>query len=180
MQPLTIVELAPQARSTIVMSGAPGVFVGADGALGLCEETLIGEMLRLRDHKVDLLIGLIEDEELGSVAYEDIAEAATRVGIEVMRLPLRDFRGPNTVQSELWEGMMDRAVSSFQNGHSIALHCLAGIGRSGMMAACLLVRLGASPQDALERIRALQPEALETEEQVAYLLSQRPGTVSRV
>lgn len=175
MQPLIIVDLSPHARGCIAMSGVPGLLIGADGSLGLCQETLAGEMARLRHRGVATLVGLVEDEELGSIAYEDIADAARHAGIQPIRLPLADFAVPTPAMEAEWDGIKEHAVRLFRQGRGLGLHCMAGIGRSGLMAGCLLVHLGMAPQQALARIRAVQPEALETEEQVAYLLSRRPA-----
>jgi protein-tyrosine phosphatase len=175
MQPIIIIGLSPYASGSVVISGVPGLLIGADGTLGLCEKTLAHEMARLKRQGVATLVGLVDDDELGSVAYEDIAEAAQGVGVTSIRLPLRDFAVPTPAQEEEWAGIKDHAVRLFRQGQSLAIHCMAGIGRSGTMAGCLLVHLGMAPQQALARIRALQPEALETEEQLAYLLSRRPA-----
>ena len=177
MQPLILVDLSPYARGCVVMSGVPGLLIGTDGSLGLCEETLAREMTRLKHQGVAALIGLVEDEELGLIAYEDIAEAAEGVGIRPMRLPLRDFAVPTPLEEAEWERIKNQAEGLFRQGRSLAFHCMAGIGRSGMMSGCLLVHLGMPPQQALARIRAVQPEALETEEQLAYLLSRRPAVL---
>lgn len=175
MQPVTVVDLRPLWRGNLIMSGIPGHYIDLDGSLGLCELSLTQEMSRFRRYDVTMLIGLVDDEELGCLAYEDIIDAARQAGIRLFRLPLRDFTTPTPSQEAVWSGLMEHALPIVRHGGSVGLHCMAGIGRSGMMAGCLLVRLGMPAQDAMARIRASQPEALETDEQVAYLLSRRPG-----
>ena len=49
------------------------------------------------------------------------------------------------------------------------LHCLAGLGRTGMMAARLLVDLGMAPALAVAEVRKVRPRAIQTEEQEKYV-----------
>jgi len=42
------------------------------------------------------------------------------------------------------------------------------------VAACLLVELGVAPQDAIRRVRAARPNAIETAAQERYILGYRP------
>ena len=50
-------------------------------------------------------------------------------------------------------------VARLAAGERIILHCAAGIGRSGTIAVCVLVELGATLADALEIVAASRPMA---------------------
>jgi protein-tyrosine phosphatase len=50
-----------------------------------------------------------------------------------------------------------------KRGESVVVTCMGGLGRSGMIAACALVDVGASPTAAIASVRAARgPRALET------------------
>ncbi len=156
----------------MVLSGTPGLFVEEDGGLSLDDAALQAEMARFKNHDVKTLIALIEDAELHPVAFEDIEEAAVAVGIRSLRLPIADFHAPTAEQEADWAEIRGHARQVLAEGGSVAFFCLAGIGRSGMMAACLLVHLGLTPEDALSEVRRIRPDALETDAQLAYLRAQ--------
>lgn len=169
LPPLVVLDTPVHEAAKIVISGVPGVHIRADGTLDLCEVALAGEMRRLAERDVATLIAFVEDVELGPIAYGDIEEAADAHGIGVRRLPVVDFGVPGPAQERPWAGIRQEAARHLAAGRSIAMHCLAGIGRSSMMAGNLLVHLGEAPHRVVDRLRAAQPEALETAAQVAYV-----------
>ena len=50
---------------------------------------------------------------------------------------------------------------------------MGGLGRSGMIAARLLVELGEEPRAAIQRVRQVRPGAIETAAQEDYVLACR-------
>jgi len=57
-------------------------------------------------------------------------------------------------------------------GDSVALHCRAGLGRTGTVAARVLLERGLNVQAAVDLVRQARPGAIETQVQEAYLHSQ--------
>jgi atypical dual specificity phosphatase len=53
------------------------------------------------------------------------------------------------------------------NGAAVAVHCGAGLGRTGTLVACYLVAGGLSAEDAIAKVRRLRPGSIETAEQEA-------------
>ncbi|MDP7292161.1 MAG: hypothetical protein QF497_08015, partial [Verrucomicrobiota bacterium] len=60
------------------------------------------------------------------------------------------------------------------NGESIVLHCKGGLGRTGTIAARLLVELGMTPGNAILAVREARPGAIETSAQETYVLACKP------
>jgi atypical dual specificity phosphatase len=48
----------------------------------------------------------------------------------------------------------------------VAVHCAAGLGRTGVIVACYLITLGRTADEAIDEIRNLRPGSIETAEQV--------------
>lgn len=66
-------------------------------------------------------------------------------------LPMRDF-GLALDTRSLRDGV-EQIAERLLGGDAVLLHCAAGIGRTGTVAACLLKRLGCTSPVALQRVR---------------------------
>jgi atypical dual specificity phosphatase len=108
----------------------------------------------LREENVGVIVSLTE-LPLNSVLLEEF-------GIEYHHMPIPDFAAPSYDLIRQFVGIVKNA----HEGHTgTAIHCLAGRGRTGTLAACYLVSLGRSSTDALTEIRRLRPGSVETMEQ---------------
>lgn len=86
-------------------------------------------------------------------------------------LPLVD--GPEEPDADLLEAIVGLAAQLIRSGKTVLVHCAAGINRSGLVAAMILVKLGDFPSEAIDRLRAVVPDALKNETFVG--LVQRAG-----
>jgi protein-tyrosine phosphatase len=113
------------------------------------------------------LILLVEDSELRRWGDVAIIDRAMAVGVEILRHPMPDGGVP-AGQAE-----MDTIIEETREGRArgnVAIACMGGVGRTGMVAACVLVADGISPDLAVARVRAVRhPEAVETAEQLAFV-----------
>lgn len=86
-------------------------------------------------------------------------------------LPLADR--DEAPDAELLAAVVALAAELVRAGKRVLVHCAAGVNRSGLVAAMILIRLGLSPSEALGRLRAVVPEALNN--QTFQGLVQRAG-----
>ncbi|MGH7084161.1 MAG: hypothetical protein ACREFN_04140 [Acetobacteraceae bacterium] len=54
------------------------------------------------------------------------------------------------------------------------VHCKGGLGRTGTIAARLLIECGRQPHEAMAIVRRARPRTIETPEQETWLLAQPP------
>jgi atypical dual specificity phosphatase len=86
----------------------------------------------------------------------------SRHGMTQVHLPVADFTPPTPEQIVQGVTAISDAVSS---GKRVAVHCGAGLGRTGTLLACYLVRQGAGADAAVETVRTVRPGSVETAEQ---------------
>jgi protein-tyrosine phosphatase len=130
-------------------------------------ERLDDEMLAVRRAGVDILVCLLPPAERDEMGLSDEPAAATRAGLEFHAFPIADFSVPDPVQVR---PLLDILASRLRDGRHVAVHCRGGIGRSSLIAAALLVRLGSPVEQAWQVIaQARGVPVPETEEQRRWL-----------
>ncbi len=90
--------------------------------------------------------------------------AYARARSQLLRFPVPDFDVPPDAAA--FRDFLLDLLRRLDDGESIYLHCLAGLGRTGTALACLLVLAGESANDAVGLVRSCyQPGAVETTRQ---------------
>ena len=98
------------------------------------------------------------------------AEILQREGIAVHEFNFPDGSGPPKAVLTKWLKILhDSFVESPAEGKTIALHCVAGLGRAPVLVGIALIQAGVSPLEAIEFIRKRRKGALNTT-QLKYLL----------
>jgi protein-tyrosine phosphatase len=129
---------------------APGLAVGAafptEAAARLARDHLI-------DHVVDVRSERRDDEQ-----------ALRAHGIRLLHLPTDDTRA---VPGRLLSQGVAFAAAALDAGSRVLIHCQYGIGRSPMVALCVLVARGDSPLEAMARLKDARPVSSPSPEQLA-------------
>jgi protein-tyrosine phosphatase len=73
------------------------------------------------------------------------------------------------VEASSWPELADRLHALLDEGSKVFIHCRGGFGRSGMIAARLLVERGLDPAAALAHVRRARPGAVENAAQEAWV-----------
>ncbi len=97
--------------------------------------------------------------------------------IEWHHLPIRDVNIPDHLFEEKWIESGYRLRSILTYGGKILLHCRGGIGRTGTIAARLLVEFGFKPSDAVALVRQTRPGTIENAAQsLCFEIEKMAGT----
>jgi len=99
---------------------------------------------------LDQVVSLLEREEVSELGLQTEPEICHGRGISFLSFPIPDRGVPDTKEAQHVAAMLARDLA---NGRSVAIHCRAGIGRSSLIAACVLVCSGLKACEALKLIR---------------------------
>jgi len=95
-------------------------------------------------------------------------------------LPIVDVRPPGEAFERQWQEVGPQLRSRLRAGGRVVVHCRGGLGRAGTVAARLLVELGMAPIEAIRRVRAVRPGAIQTGAQQDHVMRTRPASSSDV
>ena len=87
-------------------------------------------------------------------------------GFAFQCLPVPDGYPPSLDQVLDFVQFVDRCRSEQK---PVAVHCEAGVGRTGTMLAAYLIAKGSPPAEAIRCVRSQEPVAVETARQISFL-----------
>jgi ADP-ribosyl-[dinitrogen reductase] hydrolase len=154
--------------ATILLSHLPGR-THVDGQGRVWSRDLDADLTALKGWGADAVICLVEPSELLAMGVPDYADAVNNHGMALFHLPITDMSTPGKAFNDAWASRGDELNGLLSGRSRIVVHCAAGLGRSGMFCAELLVRAGWSAKDAIHKVRSVRPGAIETRAQEDYL-----------
>ncbi len=114
------------------------------------EEWLRDEIADLGKLGVTTLVSLLEDWEERELSLSAESDIAKENGIDFISYPIEDRCVPSDLAS--FKELVKDLTQRINDGNGVAIHCRAGIGRSGITAASVLVQLGIDPEHVFEMI----------------------------
>jgi len=101
---------------------------------------LADEVAGWRAAGIDSVVSLIEGSEEIELELEQESLLCRSRGIEFISFPIPDRGIPTSPDAAA--ALVDWVVFDLRRGRSVAIHCRAGIGRTGLVAGCVLSALG--------------------------------------
>ena len=118
------------------------------------------------------LVTLMEPDELLYIGIDPkrLDREARARGLEWLHLPIRNLSVPGVDWETNWLAAGQQLHGTLSTGGRFAMHCYAGLGRTGTVAARLLIEHGYGPAAAIAEVRKIRPGSIETHEQESYVL----------
>ena len=107
----------------------------------------------LAEAGITVFIDLTEDAELLPYNHYLASIAVSKQAIEHVRMPIRDVNVPTEADMVR---ILDLLDAKLKDGHVVYVHCWGGVGRTGTVVGCFLVRHGMSGPQALVEIRRIR------------------------
>ncbi len=162
----------------------PGRLLAGEYPGSLDPELARAKLQQFLDAGVTFFVDLTEEGELESYdrwlpsAADGEGESAGQEKVVHRRHPIRDLRVPESPTA--MATILDEIAGALAEGHRVYVHCWGGVGRTGMVIGCYLVRGGLDGPAALARVQRLyasmseakrraHPRSPETEEQRRYV-----------
>lgn len=137
------------------------------------EQKLDSDLRTIKDeYGAEVLISLMEPTECERLGIAELFERAKGVGLEVLKLPIPDGGTPAHAGLErAHRELVERMVSGLlREGKTVVVHCQGGYGRSGLVAASVLVALGYSTEEAIRAVQEARPGTIESPSQADYVM----------
>lgn len=134
------------------------------------ERDLAADIGVIRRWRPDAVVTLIEDHEFVELNVIPLGEQVRASGIAWHHLPIVDVHPPDERFETGWQTSGPALVGCLNAGGRVLVHCRGGLGRAGTVAARMLIELDAPARDAVARVRQARPGAIETADQLNYVL----------
>src|SRR5687768_15668455 len=104
-------------------------------------EWLEEELISLKRMQISTLVSLLQPSEIDELGLHEEQQLSENYGISFINFPIAD-RGVPGSKIE-FTNLIDRLGQDAKADKNLVIHCRMGIGRSSMVAAAVLIRLGA-------------------------------------
>jgi len=172
--PLRIDWVQPEgAWGKIGLSFCPGK-IQQVARTGAWQRDIHLDVRAIKESGVRMVITLIELHEFAELHVASLPAVVWSAGLKWIHLPIVDMCAPNTSWMRLWAREGRQIIDVLSEGASIFIHCKGGLGRTGTVAACLLIESGMRASDAMRAVRAARRGTIETQDQEDFVLSYTP------
>ena len=114
------------------------------------DEWLEDEIEALAEARVDVLVSLLTNEENQELGLTEEVHIARSRALNFVSFPVADYGVPNSLEGVF--GLVESLDDLLSQGKNVGVHCRQGIGRSSLIAACLLSLPGEDVDHCFKRI----------------------------
>ena len=128
---------------------------------GTKDSSLVDSLATLKQAGASAVISLMPASELATNGAEDIGKQCQAQDMAWFHLPVADEQVPLEDFGQGWKASKQSILERLNAGQDIAIHCKGGSGRTGLIAARIMVEAGIPRADAIAQVQALRPKAIQ-------------------
>ena len=130
-------------------------------------ESLDACMKELHDLNIHTIAVLLPKEDFLNIYENNLLEIYRTNNFRVLHHPIRNYDVPADLN--VHNKIIESIIQQIQVKNNVLIHCLAGIGRTGLVAASVLIGIGRSVDYALTYVRSIRKDSVETKGQEMFL-----------
>lgn len=131
------------------------------------------DLITIEEWGATSVISLLEPFEYQELEVPNLPEEFAR-RFHWLNLPIPDQQAPYNAWTEHWETIRTDIKNGLNRGEKFLIHCKGGFGRTGTIAAMILMDHGYGWQEAITECRKSRELAVETRAQEEYLKDYQP------
>lgn len=128
---------------------------------GTKDSSLVDSLATLKQAGASAVISLMPASELATNGAEDIGKQCQAQDMAWFHLPVADEQVPLEDFGQGWKASKQSILERLNAGQDIAIHCKGGSGRTGLIAARIMIEAGIPRADAIALVQALRPKAIQ-------------------
>ena len=133
------------------------------------EATLDASLAQLKEQGVEAIVTALDDHELASKDVAALGEKTRALGMQWFQIEIEDDCAPGADFAAKWQAASPALHQVVDNGGKVAMHCMGGSGRTGLLAAHLLLEKSWDMSKIVQEVQVLRPGAFTKPIQVEYI-----------
>lgn len=136
---------------------------------GTKDADLDTSLAQLKQQGVAAIVTALDESELASKGVAELGEKAQQLGMKWFQIEIEDDCAPGDEFAAKWQQASPELHQVIAQGGKVAMHCMGGSGRTGLLAAHFLLEKQWQLDDIVCEVQALRPGAFTKSVQVDYI-----------
>ena len=146
--------------------GCALIFTPCPGTKGV---SLFASVDYLRLAGAQAVVTLMPGDEMVHNQVADLPDVCRELGLQWFHFPIEDDASPGEEFKHAWEKHEQWVFGILNQQGTIAIHCKGGSGRTGLIAAIILLERGMPSEQVVYQVKSLRPNALKLAVHTDYL-----------
>ncbi|RJG47732.1 phosphatase domain-containing protein [Motilimonas pumila] len=115
------------------------------------------------------ILTMMQSQELAKHQVTELGNETLSQDLMWFHLPVEDDEAPLADFEQAFTQHKAAIIAALKQGQNLALHCKGGNGRTGLVAAILLLEIGVELEQAIAQVQAVKPKSLQLTSHLNYL-----------
>ncbi len=124
---------------------------------------------QLKQQGVTTIVTALDQQEMAKHGMSNLPDVVEAEGLHWLHAPIEDDQAPDALFLKKWQHLSPVIHATLNKGEKVALHCMGGSGRTGLLAAHILLEKDWPLAEVISKVQALRPGAFTKPVQVAYV-----------